>query len=127
MSASAVLSVAGLRLSRAGREVLKGVDLSVAKGEVVAVADRAVGGIEQLHRRAGDAGLAEVLQPVAVQVVPDAALDHEFLVADDEGIAAADDLAAIQKRVRAEVDAATDEAERAPMPRGEDALGGLFA
>jgi pyruvate dehydrogenase E1 component alpha subunit/2-oxoisovalerate dehydrogenase E1 component alpha subunit len=45
----------------------------------------------------------------------------------DEGVASEEDLAAIQKRVRAEVDAATDEAERAPMPRGEDALGGVFA
>src|SRR5437016_959216 len=37
----------------------------------------------------------------------------------DDGVATADDLAAIQQRVRREVDAATDEAERAPMPRGE--------
>ncbi len=45
----------------------------------------------------------------------------------DEGIATSEDVAAIQRRVRQEVDAATDEAERAPMPKGEDALGGVFA
>jgi len=45
----------------------------------------------------------------------------------DDNVASEDDLAAIRQRVRAEVDAATDEAERAPMPRGEDALGGVFA
>ena len=45
----------------------------------------------------------------------------------DDGAATEDDLGAIQKRVRAEVDAATDEAERAPMPHGEDAAHGLFA
>jgi TPP-dependent pyruvate/acetoin dehydrogenase alpha subunit len=42
-------------------------------------------------------------------------------------IARAEDFEAIQKRVRAEVDAATDEADRAPMPRGEEAALGLFA
>jgi TPP-dependent pyruvate/acetoin dehydrogenase alpha subunit len=41
-------------------------------------------------------------------------------------IATAEDFEAIQKRVRAEVDAATDEAERAPMPRPEEAALGLF-
>jgi len=45
----------------------------------------------------------------------------------DEGVAAEADFEAIQKRVRREVDAATDEAEKAPMPRGEDAAKGLFA
>lgn len=45
----------------------------------------------------------------------------------DNGMATAEELAAIQQRVRKEVDAATDEAERAPMPKGEDALGGVFA
>ncbi len=42
-------------------------------------------------------------------------------------IAKAEDFEGIQRRVRAEVDAATDEAERAPMPRGEEAALGLFA
>jgi pyruvate dehydrogenase E1 component alpha subunit/2-oxoisovalerate dehydrogenase E1 component alpha subunit len=45
----------------------------------------------------------------------------------DEGTASEEDLAAIQQRVRREVDTATDEAERSPMPRGEDAAHGLFA
>src|SRR5437667_6716838 len=45
----------------------------------------------------------------------------------DEGLAAEEDFEAIQQRVRREVDAATDEAERAPMPKGEDAGKGLFA
>src|SRR5947207_6172460 len=45
----------------------------------------------------------------------------------DDGVAIAEELAAIQQRVRREVDAATDEAERSPMPRGEDAVGGVFA
>src|SRR6185295_16860026 len=44
----------------------------------------------------------------------------------DEGTAAEADFEAIQQRVRREVDAATDEAERAPMPKGEDAALGLF-
>jgi TPP-dependent pyruvate/acetoin dehydrogenase alpha subunit len=42
-------------------------------------------------------------------------------------IAKAEDFEAIQKRVRAEVDAATDEADRAPLPRPEEAALGLFA
>src|SRR5258708_7112226 len=37
------------------------------------------------------------------------------------------DFDAIQQRVRKEVDTATDEAERSPMPRPEDAALGLFA
>ncbi|MEK6372255.1 MAG: thiamine pyrophosphate-dependent dehydrogenase E1 component subunit alpha [Acidobacteriota bacterium] len=45
----------------------------------------------------------------------------------DEGVASEADFEAIQQRVRKEVDAATDEAERSPMPRGEDAAKGLFA
>ena len=45
----------------------------------------------------------------------------------DDGVATEDDLAAIQKRVRAEVDAATDEAERSPMPEPSNAALGLFA
>lgn len=43
------------------------------------------------------------------------------------GLATEDDFAKIQERVRAEVDAATDEAERSPMPRGEEAALGLYA
>lgn len=42
-------------------------------------------------------------------------------------LASDDDFARIQERVRREVDSATDEAERAPMPRGEEAAMGLFA
>ena len=42
-------------------------------------------------------------------------------------IATAEDFEEMQKRVRAEVDEATDEAERSPMPRGEEAARGLFA
>jgi len=44
----------------------------------------------------------------------------------DGGVATAEDFAAIQERVRREVDDATDEAERAPMPRGEEAALGLY-
>jgi TPP-dependent pyruvate/acetoin dehydrogenase alpha subunit len=44
----------------------------------------------------------------------------------EQGLAAAEDFTKIQERVRREVDAATDEAERAPMPRGEEAALGLF-
>src|SRR5256885_564630 len=43
----------------------------------------------------------------------------------DGGIAA--DFTAIQERVRRDVDEATDEAERSPMPRGEEAALGLYA
>ena len=50
---------------------------------------------------------------------------EQFLVAN--GFATADDFAAIEKRVKGEVDAATDEAERSPMPAPEEALKGLFA
>jgi len=45
----------------------------------------------------------------------------------DGGLATTADFDAIQSRVRAEVDAATDEAERSPMPRPEEAGMGLFA
>jgi pyruvate dehydrogenase E1 component alpha subunit/2-oxoisovalerate dehydrogenase E1 component alpha subunit len=45
----------------------------------------------------------------------------------ENGIAQQSDFDAMQQRVRSEVDAATDEAERSPMPRGEDAGKGLFA
>ena len=45
----------------------------------------------------------------------------------ENGYAMQDDLTAIAQRVKREVDAATDEAERSPMPRGEEAALGLFA
>ncbi len=43
------------------------------------------------------------------------------------GIATDEDFTRIQDRVKREVDAATDEAEKSPMPRGEEAARGLFA
>ena len=43
------------------------------------------------------------------------------------GAASPRDFDEIQQRVKAEVDAATDEAERSPMPRPEEAAKGLFA
>jgi pyruvate dehydrogenase E1 component alpha subunit/2-oxoisovalerate dehydrogenase E1 component alpha subunit len=45
----------------------------------------------------------------------------------DAGLATTVDFETIQSRVRREVDAATDEAERSPMPRPEEAALGLFA
>jgi TPP-dependent pyruvate/acetoin dehydrogenase alpha subunit len=45
----------------------------------------------------------------------------------DAGIAATADFEAIQSRAKREVDAATDEAERSPMPNPEEAAMGLFA
>lgn len=48
-------------------------------------------------------------------------------VLQELGVATADDFARIQDRVKREVDAATDEAERSPMPRPEEAAKGLFA
>jgi TPP-dependent pyruvate/acetoin dehydrogenase alpha subunit len=45
----------------------------------------------------------------------------------ENGFATQDDLNAIAQRVKQEVDAATDEAERSPMPRPEEAAKGLFA
>jgi pyruvate dehydrogenase E1 component alpha subunit/2-oxoisovalerate dehydrogenase E1 component alpha subunit len=45
----------------------------------------------------------------------------------ENGVATAADFDEIQKRVRAEVDAATDEAERSPMPEPHEAARGLFA
>jgi pyruvate dehydrogenase E1 component alpha subunit/2-oxoisovalerate dehydrogenase E1 component alpha subunit len=44
----------------------------------------------------------------------------------ENGIAQVSDFEAIQQRVRREVDAATDEAERSPMPAGHEAALGLF-
>ena len=45
----------------------------------------------------------------------------------EAGIAATADFEAIQSRAKREVDAATDEAERSPMPNPEEASLGLFA
>ncbi|MEA2342246.1 MAG: hypothetical protein QOF63_415 [Thermoanaerobaculia bacterium] len=45
----------------------------------------------------------------------------------DAGIATTSDFEMIQSRVKREVDAATDEAERSPMPNPEEAARGLFA
>jgi pyruvate dehydrogenase E1 component alpha subunit/2-oxoisovalerate dehydrogenase E1 component alpha subunit len=45
----------------------------------------------------------------------------------DDGIATSAEFESIQSRVRREVDAATDEAERSPMPRPEEAAMGLYA
>jgi TPP-dependent pyruvate/acetoin dehydrogenase alpha subunit len=45
----------------------------------------------------------------------------------DAGIATSADFDAIQSRAKREVDAATDEAERSPMPQPEEASLGLFA
>lgn len=45
----------------------------------------------------------------------------------ENGVATKDALEAISQRVRREVDAATDEAERSPMPKPEEASMGLFA
>jgi pyruvate dehydrogenase E1 component alpha subunit/2-oxoisovalerate dehydrogenase E1 component alpha subunit len=45
----------------------------------------------------------------------------------DDAIATATEFESIQSRVRREVDAATDEAERSPMPRPEEAALGLYA
>jgi pyruvate dehydrogenase E1 component alpha subunit/2-oxoisovalerate dehydrogenase E1 component alpha subunit len=48
-------------------------------------------------------------------------------VLQELGVATPDDFARIQDRAKREVDAATDEAERSPMPRPEEASKGLFA
>jgi TPP-dependent pyruvate/acetoin dehydrogenase alpha subunit len=45
----------------------------------------------------------------------------------DAGVATTADFEAIQSRAKREVDAATDEAERSPMPNPEEAARGLFA
>jgi TPP-dependent pyruvate/acetoin dehydrogenase alpha subunit len=45
----------------------------------------------------------------------------------DAGIATTADFEAVQSRAKREVDAATDEAERSPMPNPEEAAMGLFA
>jgi TPP-dependent pyruvate/acetoin dehydrogenase alpha subunit len=45
----------------------------------------------------------------------------------ESAMATKQDFESIQQRVRAEVDAATDEAEKSPMPKPEEATKGLFA
>jgi TPP-dependent pyruvate/acetoin dehydrogenase alpha subunit len=45
----------------------------------------------------------------------------------DNGIAKQEDLDAIERRVKKEIDVATDEAEQSPMPAPEEAAKGLFA
>jgi len=44
----------------------------------------------------------------------------------ETGTATQQELTAIQQRVRQEIDAATDEAERSPMPNPADAARGLY-
>jgi TPP-dependent pyruvate/acetoin dehydrogenase alpha subunit len=44
----------------------------------------------------------------------------------ERGVATQEDFAKLQERVKAEIDAATDEAERSPMPNPEDAARGLY-
>ena len=55
----------------------------------------------------------------------DAVVRFENLLVE-RGVATLDDLAAIQQRVKKEVDEATDEAERSPMPDPSDATRGLY-
>jgi TPP-dependent pyruvate/acetoin dehydrogenase alpha subunit len=45
----------------------------------------------------------------------------------EAGLATASDFESIQSRARRDVDTATDEAERSPMPRPEEAGMGLYA
>ena len=54
-------------------------------------------------------------------------LDRFEETLEESGIATKADFEAMQQRVRAEVDAATDEAEKSPMPKPEEAIMGLFA
>jgi len=51
---------------------------------------------------------------------------YETMLAE-RGVATKDDFDAIQQRVKRELDAAVDEAERSPMPNAEDAGKGLWA
>ena len=44
----------------------------------------------------------------------------------DEGVAVPGDFESLQQRIRVEIDAAADEAERSPMPRPEDAGRGVY-
>jgi pyruvate dehydrogenase E1 component alpha subunit/2-oxoisovalerate dehydrogenase E1 component alpha subunit len=55
----------------------------------------------------------------------DAVVRFETMLVD-RGIATVDDLKAIQQRVKSEIDAATDEAERSPMPDPSHASRGLY-
>ena len=55
----------------------------------------------------------------------DAVVRFENLLVE-RGVATREDLAAIQKRVKDEVDAATDEADKSPMPDPADAGRGLY-
>ena len=55
----------------------------------------------------------------------DAVVRFEKLLVE-RGVATREDLDAIQQRVKKEIDAATDEAERAPMPDPADAGRGLY-
>jgi len=55
----------------------------------------------------------------------DAVVRFETLLVE-RGVATPDDLAAIQRRVKDEVDAATDEADKSPMPDPADAGRGLY-
>lgn len=57
--------------------------------------------------------------------MPSQKLRHSTLI--QNGTAAQSDFDGIQKRVREDVDRATDEAERSPMPNPQDAGRGLFA
>ena len=53
-------------------------------------------------------------------------LDVNFFDELRIGLATADDFAQIQQRVRQEIDDATDEADRSPMPDPADAGRGLY-
>jgi TPP-dependent pyruvate/acetoin dehydrogenase alpha subunit len=55
----------------------------------------------------------------------DAVVRFETMLVE-RGVATQEQLAAIQQRVRAEIDAATDEAEKSPMPDPSDAGRGLY-
>ncbi len=54
-------------------------------------------------------------------------LDRYVAALTDQEGATRDELAAIDARVQSEIDAATDEAERSPMPQPTDALVGVYA
>jgi pyruvate dehydrogenase E1 component alpha subunit/2-oxoisovalerate dehydrogenase E1 component alpha subunit len=54
-------------------------------------------------------------------------LDRYVKVLTEQHDATADELASIDKRVQDEIDAATDEAEKSPMPEPKDALVGIYA
>jgi len=54
-------------------------------------------------------------------------LDRYEQLLVENGFATEEDFKAIEQRVRREIDAATDEAEKSPMPSPEEATKGLFA